>query len=177
MVTKERVDANGHVWSFLSHEKIFVPVHKHQNHWFLFVIFSADREINIIDLLYNQGPWHVKTFDNIVNFIHDYAKSKEIPKDKWDWHMHPIFVDKQLNLNDCGVCMCLAIYCLVHGLDYSTMPTFLFANKACIFMYFIVMGYQFDKDDSYNSLLDEVLGASTIVDDDSPPVDYRDSAN
>jgi hypothetical protein len=103
-------------------------------------------------------------FDNIVKFVHDYKKSKE---------MHPVVVDKQLNLDDCGVCTCLAIYCLVHGLDYRTMPTFLFANQACIFVYYTVMGYQFDQDESYNSALDEVLGASTIVDDDTPSIDYR----
>jgi hypothetical protein len=39
------------------------------------------------------------------------------------------------------------------------------------------MGYQFDQDESYNSALDEVLGASTIVDDDAPPIDYSDNAN
>jgi hypothetical protein len=46
--------------------------------------------------------------------------------------MNKVVVDKQLNLDDCGVCTCLAIYCLVHGLDYRTMPTFLFANQAHI---------------------------------------------
>jgi Ulp1 family protease len=142
-----------------------------KNHWFLFVNFPADRQITIIDSLYDQGPWHVKNFDNIVKCIHDYKKSKEIPKYKWAWHMHPVVVDKQLNLDDCGVCTCLAIYCLVHGLDYRTMPTFLFANQGRIFVYYLVMGYQFDQDDSYNSLLDEVLGESTIVDDYAPP--YR----
>jgi hypothetical protein len=81
MVTNKTVDANGHVWSFLSHEKIFVPVHKHQNHWvLLFVICPADQKNTIIDSLYDQGTWHVKTFDNIVKFIHHYEKSKEIPK-------------------------------------------------------------------------------------------------
>jgi Ulp1 family protease len=103
MVTKKTVDSNGHVMSFLSHEKIFVPVQKDANHWFLFVICPAERQITIIDLLYDQGPWHVLMFDNIVKFIHDYEKSKEIPKDKWNWHMHPVVVDKQLNLVDCGV--------------------------------------------------------------------------
>jgi hypothetical protein len=48
------------------------------------------------------------------------------------------------------------------------MPTFLFANQAHICVYYTVMGYQFDQDESYNSALDEVLGASTIVDDDTP---------
>jgi hypothetical protein len=57
------------------------------------------------------------------------------------------------------------------------MPTFLFANQARMFVYYTVMGYQFDHNDSYNSALDEVLGASTIVDDYAPPIDYRDDAN
>jgi hypothetical protein len=83
--------------------------------------------------------------------------------------MHPFVVDKQLRLNDFGVCTCLEIYCLVRGLDYCKMPTFLFANQARIFVYYTVMGYQFDQNESYNSALDEVLGASTIVDDDAPP--------
>jgi hypothetical protein len=94
-----------------------------------------------------------------------------------DLAKHLVVVDKELNLDDCGVCTCLAIYCLVHGLDYRSMPQFLFANQAHIFVYYTVMGYQFDHDESYNSALGEVLGASTIVDDDAPPIGYRDDAN
>jgi Ulp1 family protease len=74
MVTKKTVDLNGNVLSFLSHEKICTPVHKDLNHWVIFVICPADRQITIIDSLYDQGPWHVLLFDNIVNFIHDYKK-------------------------------------------------------------------------------------------------------
>jgi hypothetical protein len=50
------------------------------------------------------------------------------------------------------------------------MPTFLFANQARIFVYCTVMGYHFDHNESYNSALAEVLGASTIVDDDAPTI-------
>jgi hypothetical protein len=39
------------------------------------------------------------------------------------------------------------------------------------------MGYQFDHVEMYNSALDEVLGSSTIVDDDAPPIGYIDDAN
>jgi Ulp1 family protease len=74
MVRKQTVDENGLVWSFLSHEKIFVPVHKHGNHWVLFVICPADRQITIIDSLYDQGSWHVMMFDNIVNSVDDCEK-------------------------------------------------------------------------------------------------------
>jgi hypothetical protein len=41
MVTKKTVDENGHVWSFLSHDKICVTVHKHGTQWVLFVICPA----------------------------------------------------------------------------------------------------------------------------------------
>jgi hypothetical protein len=60
--------------------------------------------------------------------------------------MHPVVVDKQLNLDECGVCTCLVIYCLVHGLDYLTMPTFLFANQTRLGVYYTGMGYQLDQD-------------------------------
>jgi Ulp1 family protease len=74
MVTKKTVDSNGHVMSFLSHEKICVPVHKDAHHWVLSVFCPADRQITIIDSLYDQGPWHFLMFNNIVKFIHDYEK-------------------------------------------------------------------------------------------------------
>jgi hypothetical protein len=52
-----------------------------------------------------------------------------------------------------------------------------FANQARIFVYYTIMGYQFDHDDNYDPALDGVTGASTVVDDDAPPIDYRDDAN
>jgi Ulp1 family protease len=71
MLKKKKVDSNGHVMSFISHEKICVPVHKALNHWFQFVICPAYRQITIIDSLYDQGPWHVLMFENLVKFIHE----------------------------------------------------------------------------------------------------------
>jgi hypothetical protein len=177
MVTKKTVDSNGHVMPFLPHKKICVPVHKDLNHWVIFVIFPADRQITIIDSLYDQEPWHVLMFQNLVKFIPEYERSKYLPQDKWAWHMHPMVVDKQLNFDDCGVCTCMAISYLVHGLDYRTMPTYLFANQARMFVYYTIMGYQFDHDNNYNPALEEVISASTIVEDDAPPIDYRDNTD
>jgi hypothetical protein len=37
-VTGKTVDDDGHVWYFLSHKMIFVPVQKSNNHWVLFII-------------------------------------------------------------------------------------------------------------------------------------------
>jgi hypothetical protein len=91
--------------------------------------------------------------------------------------MHPVVVNKKLNNDDYGVCLILAIYWLVYGLDYRAMPSFLFVNQARLFIYYIVMGYQFDQDDTYDSSLGEVVGTTTIVDDFAPAVEYRDDYN
>jgi hypothetical protein len=106
-----------------------------------------------------------------VKFIHEYQNSKELPEDQCAWHLHPIVVKKQVNFEDCGVCLSLAIYCLVHGLDYHTMPPVLFSNKAYLFIFYIVMGFQIEQDDTYDCLLDEDRGTITSVNDKSPGVE------
>jgi hypothetical protein len=90
----------------------------------------------------------------MVSFIHDYQKSKGIPEDRWDWHLRLVVVKKTENFDDCGVCLSLAIYCLVHGLDYRTMPPVLFSSQAHLFIFYIVMGYQFDQDNTYDCSID-----------------------
>jgi hypothetical protein len=176
-VTKRTVDDDGHVWSFLSHDLIFVPVHKSKNHWVLFVRCPPNQEINVIDSLSDRIQGHVTIFDNLEKFIHDYQKSKDIPQDRWTWYLRAVVVKKKDNYDNCGVCLSLAIYCLVHELDYCTMPPVFFSNQARLFMFYIVSGYQCDQDDTYECSLDEVTGTITIVDDESPGVEYRDDAN
>jgi hypothetical protein len=44
-------------------------------------------------------------------------------------------------------------------------------------MFYTVMGYNFDQDDSYDSTLDEVEGTITIVDDTSPGFTYKEDCN
>jgi hypothetical protein len=87
-----------------------------------FIICPANQEIAVSDSLYETTQWHVTIFDNLVKFLHDYQKSKDIPEDRWAWHMHPVVVKKKNNNDDCGVCLSLAIYCVFHGLDCLTMP-------------------------------------------------------
>jgi hypothetical protein len=82
-----------------------------------------------------------------------------------------------VNLDECGVCTSLAIYCLVHGLDYRTIPRDKLSNQARLFVFDTVMGYNFDQDGSYDSTLDELKGTITIGDDTSPGVPQNDGCN
>jgi hypothetical protein len=127
--TKREVNDDGHVFSFMSHELISVPVNMENVHWCLFVICPANREIIVIDSLYDpRSQYHVNIYHHLVHFIQDYQKTKSLPQDEWAWHMKPITVKRQVNQDGCGVCMSLAIYCLIFGLDYRTIPPHLFHN-------------------------------------------------
>jgi hypothetical protein len=69
--------------------------------------------------------------------------------------MHPITVKNQMNTDDCGVCMSLAIYYIFRGLDNSTIPLVKFNKQARLFMFYTVMGFQFDQNDNYDPVFDE----------------------
>jgi hypothetical protein len=68
--------------------------------------------------------------------------------------MCAITVKKQVNDDDCGVCLSLAIYCLIHGLDCRTIPPVKFNNQAHLFMLHTVMGFQFDQYGKYDHAFD-----------------------
>jgi hypothetical protein len=107
-VTKREVNADGHVFSFMSHELILVPVN--MENVCLFVIFPANREIIAIDSLYDpRSQYHINIYHHLVQFIQDYQK-KSLQQDEWAWHMKPITVKQQANQDDCGVCMSLEMY-------------------------------------------------------------------
>jgi hypothetical protein len=91
--------------------------------------------------------------------------------------MEPITVKRQVNQDDCGVCMSLAVYCLIFGLDYRPIPPHLFHNQARLFMFYTVMGYHFNPDEDQTNNLDEGRGSITIVEDTSPVVQYNDDCN
>jgi hypothetical protein len=58
---KKDVNDDGHIFSFLSHEVICVPVSMDNMNWILFAIVPANREILVIDYLYDPAiPYHVK---------------------------------------------------------------------------------------------------------------------
>jgi hypothetical protein len=82
-----------------------------------------------------------------------------------------------VNDDDCEVCLILAIYCLIHGLDYLTIPPAKFDNQAQIFIFYTVMGFQIDQDDNHNPIFNEDRGTVTLLDDTSPDVAYNDACN
>jgi hypothetical protein len=112
-----------------------------------------------IDPLYDPtSPLHVTIYHNLVQFIQDYQQSKYLPRDGWVCHMHTITVKKYVNDDECGFSLSIAVYCLIHGLDYCTTPPTKFNNQARLFMFYTVIGLQFNQDDSYDPHFNEVRG-------------------
>jgi Ulp1 family protease len=81
-VTKREVNPDVHVFWFMSNELIFVPVNMENVQWVLFVICPANREIFVVDSLYDpRSQYHVNIYHNLVPFIQDYQKTKSLPQD------------------------------------------------------------------------------------------------
>jgi Ulp1 family protease len=69
-VTKREVNDDGHMISFMSHELISVPMNMENVHWCLFLICPANREIIVIDSLYDpRSQYHVNIYHHLVHFI------------------------------------------------------------------------------------------------------------
>jgi hypothetical protein len=59
--------------------------------------------------------------------------------------MRPIIVKKQVDDDECGVCLSFSIYCLVHGFDYHAIPTDKFNNHSRLLMFYTVMSSNLTK--------------------------------
>jgi Ulp1 family protease len=80
-VTKKDVNSDGHVLSFMSHELMFVPVNMDNVHWILFVICPENREMIVIDSLYDPiSQYHISMYRNLVHFIQEYQRKKRFHK-------------------------------------------------------------------------------------------------
>jgi hypothetical protein len=93
------------------------------------------------------------------------------------WNMRPITVKYQVNDDEFGLCLSIAVYCLVRGLDFCTIPTEKFNNEARLFIFYTVMGFKLDQDDNYDPAFGEDRDTVTIIDDASPGVAYNDDFN
>jgi Ulp1 family protease len=57
---KKEVNDDGHIFPFLLHEVRFVPVNMENMHWIIFATIPANREILVIDLLFDPTSlYHV----------------------------------------------------------------------------------------------------------------------
>jgi hypothetical protein len=84
-------------------------------HWILFAIVPTNLDILVFDLLFDPARcYHVKIYRIILHFIPTISNLSP-HQDQWAWHVHHITSKKQVKTDDCGVCMSLAIYFLVHG--------------------------------------------------------------
>jgi Ulp1 family protease len=72
-VMKKEVNDQGHIFSFLLHEEIFVPVNMDNVHWIMFSIIPANREILVIESMFDPtSHCHVTIYRTLLHFIDDY---------------------------------------------------------------------------------------------------------
>jgi hypothetical protein len=165
--------------SLLSYGQIIVPSHAGGETWCLFIIVPPDRSIKCIDFMNDAtSPYHINIYNKLVRFMVDYEVSAGIETDKWAWNYKPMKVMKSIGINDSGVGVCLAIYCSIMGLDYSTISGVLLKYEARIMIFYISMGWVYDQnEEEYNTMDDEERGHITMLETNDYFLDYNHDAS
>jgi Ulp1 family protease len=107
--------------NLLDYDYIFIPTNTNKHNWVLFVIVPAERRIECYDSLYEAGGFHYKSLSAIIRFIKDYQVLNKLPVDDCMWSVKIVCEPKQNNLNDCGVFVCMRMYCMVKGWDLNSI--------------------------------------------------------
>jgi Ulp1 family protease len=110
------------VINILDYDYIFIPTNTNKDHWVLFVIVPAERRIECYDSLYEAGGFHYESLSLIIRFIKDYQGRNKLHVDDWMWSAKIVCEPKQNNLNDCGVLVCMRMYCMMKGWDLNSIP-------------------------------------------------------
>jgi Ulp1 family protease len=104
------------------YDYVFIPTNNNELHWVLFIIFPAERCVECYDSLYEAGGFHYESLSVIIRFLKDYQVLNKLPVDDWTWSVKIVSEPKQNNLIDCGVFVCMRMYCMMKGWDRDSIP-------------------------------------------------------
>jgi Ulp1 family protease len=108
--------------NLLDYDYVFIPTNNNELHWVLFVIVPAKRCVECYDSLYEAGGFHYESLSVIIIFLKDYQVLNKLPVDNWMWSVKIVSEPKQNNLIECGVFVCMGMYCMMKGWDLNSIP-------------------------------------------------------
>jgi Ulp1 family protease len=108
--------------NLLDYDYVFISTNNNELHWVLFVIVPAERRVECYYSLYEARGFHYESLSVIIIFIKDYQVLKKLPVDDWMWSVKIFCEPQQINLIDCGVFVCMRMYCMMKGWDLNSIP-------------------------------------------------------
>jgi Ulp1 family protease len=133
--------------NLLDYDYVFIPTNNNELNWVLFVTVPAERHIECYDSLYEAGGFHYESLSAIIRFIKDYQVLNKLPVDDLMWSVKIVCEPKKNNLIDCGVFVCMRMYCMMKGWDLNSIPVDAYNSRLRLFIAYSMLKWDIGTED------------------------------
>jgi Ulp1 family protease len=133
--------------NLLDYDYVFIPTNNNELHWVLFIIVPAELRVECYDSLYEAGGFHYESLSVIIRFIKDSQFLNKLPVDDWMWSVKIVCEPKQNNLIDCGVFVCMRMYCMMKGWDLHIIPVDAYNSRLRLFISYSMLKWDIGTED------------------------------
>jgi hypothetical protein len=155
------------------YEYVFIPTNITTDHWVLFVIVPAERRIDCYDSRLEAGAFHYESLSVLMRFIKEYQVRNNLQVDDWIWSVKIVCEPKQNNPNDCGVFVCMRMYCMMKGWDLDSIPVDAYNSRLRLFIAYSMLKWEIGTEDySFSRLPAPLDNAFRLPYDGAAPVLY-----
>jgi Ulp1 family protease len=88
------------------------------------------------------NDFHYESLNVILRFIKDYKSKNQLQFDDWSWSVRIVSALKQNNLYDCGVFICMRIYCMMKGWDFNSIPGGMYNSHIRLFVVYFMLKWR-----------------------------------
>jgi Ulp1 family protease len=135
----------------LDYYYIFIPTNNNKLNWVLFIIVPAERHVECYDSLHDAKDFHYEPLNVIIRFIKGYKLNNKLQVDDWSWSVRIVSAPKQNNMYDCGVFICMRMYCIMEGWDFSSIPVGMYNSRLILFVVYLMLKWKLRAEDySFN---------------------------
>jgi Ulp1 family protease len=132
----------------LDYDYVFIPTNNNKLHWVLFIIVPAQRRVEYHDSLHDTNDFHYESLNVIIRFIKDYQLKNKLQVNNWSWSVRIVSAPKQNHLYDCGVFVCMRMYCMLKGWDFNSIPVGMYTSHLILLMVYVMLKWKLHAEDN-----------------------------
>jgi Ulp1 family protease len=78
----------------------------------------------------------------------DYQSKNHLQVDDWSWSVRIVSAPEQNNLYDCGVFVCMRMYCMMKGWDFNSIPVGMYNSHLRLCVVYVMLKWRLHAEDS-----------------------------
>jgi Ulp1 family protease len=153
--------------NLLDYDYVFIPTTNNKLHWVLFIIVPAEPRVECYDSLYDTNGFHYESLSVIIKFLKDYQVFNKLPVDDWTWSVKIASEPKQKNSMDCGIFVCIRMYCMMKGWDLNSIPVDAYNRRLRLFVVYYMLKWDIGTEDYSFSRIPQPQDNAFIIPYDS----------